>query len=103
MGRDTRDGRYVMEYLMPIIVAAFAFVLGRSAIIWGTLTFLMGWPIPVLLWLLGAKPKTWTNRLKFFNSLNESLVADTYHTEKKPKDYEDFETVDDLFSQLEKK
>ena len=92
-----------MEYVMPIMVAAFAFVLGRSAIIWGTLTFLMGWPIPVLIFLLGAKPKRWSDRLEFFNSLNESLVADTYRTEKKPKGYEEFETVDDLFQQLEKK
>lgn len=91
-----------MEYLMPAIVAGCAFILGRSVLIWGTLTFLMGWPAPVLLFLLGAKAKTWTNRLGLLNSINEYLVASTHHTNKKPKDYEDFETVDDLFKQLEK-
>ena len=85
-----------IEIFLIGTVATFAFALGRSFIIWGTLTYLVGWPTLLALFLFGAKPKTWERRAEFLQS-----IIDKVEKMSKPKDYKDFETVDDLFKQLE--
>ena len=80
------------------IIASFvsAFIGGRSVIIWTTLTYLIGWPVFVALLALGWKPKVWERRGEKLQS-----ILDKMEEQSKPKDYKDFETVDDLFKQLE--
>ena len=73
-----------------------ALIAGRSMIIWGTLAYLMGWPVFLVVAALGFKPKVWQRRGERLQSWVDKLDEIS-----KPKDYKDFETVDDLFKQLE--
>jgi hypothetical protein len=75
-----------------------ALVFGRSVLIWGTLTYLMGWPVFLVLVAFGAKPKAWERRGERLQSLLDKLDE-----KSKPKEYKDFNSVDDLFKQLESK
>jgi hypothetical protein len=75
-----------------------AFIAGRSVLIWGTLTYLMGWPVVVLLLALGFKPKAWERRGEKLQSLVDKL-----DNMSKPEEYKDFDTVDDLMKQLDNK
>lgn len=73
-----------------------AFIGGRSVLIWGTLAYFMGWPVFLVLFSLGFKPKAWERRGERLQSWVDKLDEIS-----KPKEYKDFETVDDLFKQLE--
>jgi hypothetical protein len=75
-----------------------AFLGGRSVFFWGMLTYLVGWPMFIVLALVGAKPKTWERRGERLQSFLDKLEQ-----RSKPKEYKEFETVDDLFKQLEPK
>lgn len=75
-----------------------AFLAGRSILIWGTLTYLMGWPVFLVLLVFGMKKKTWERRGERLQSFVNKV-----ETMSKPEEYKDFETVDDLMKQLDKK
>ena len=75
-----------------------AFLAGRSILIWGTLTYLMGWPVALVLLALGAKKKTWERRGERLQSFVDKVEAMS-----RPEEYKDFDTVDDLIKQLDKK
>ena len=84
------------EVAWVIVSVVGAFIGGRSVLIWGTLTYLMGWPVVIALVAFGMKPKTWERRGERLQSFLDKLESNS-----KPKEYKDFETVDDLFKQLE--
>ena len=75
-----------------------ALLAGRSVLIWGTLTYLLGWPVFFVLAAFGMKPKTWERRGERLQSLLDKLEQMS-----RPKEYQDFNTVDDLMKQLQKK
>ena len=84
------------ETAWVIVSVVGAFVGGRSVLIWGTLTYLMGWPVVIALVAFGMKPKTWERRGERLQSFLDKIEAMS-----KPEDYKDFDTVDDLLKQLE--
>lgn len=85
------------EVALVIVSVVGAFIGGRSVLIWGTLTYLMGWPVVIALVAFGMKPKTWERRGERLQSFLDKLEAMS-----KPKEYQDFNTVDDLMKQLQK-
>lgn len=86
------------ETTLIIASVVAAFLAGRSILIWGTLTYLMGWPVLLLLLVLGAKKKTWERRGERLQSFVDKVEAMS-----RPEEYKDFDTVDDLIKQLDKK
>jgi len=88
----------MIEAFFILLTGCMAFAFGRSFLIWSALTYIAGWPTLLLLFLFGAKPKTWERRAERIEAL-----VDKIDKISKPKDYKDFETVDDLFKQLESK
>lgn len=84
--------------LWTVFVVAIAFVFGRSTLIWGYLTYKLGWFMLIPLSMFGPKPKTWERRAEWLQKLQDKL--DNYLSKKKA---EDFNTVEDLFKQLETK
>jgi hypothetical protein len=84
--------------LWTVFVVAIAFAFGRSMLIWGYLTYKLGWFMIIPLSMFGPKPKTWERRLGWVQKLQDKL--DDYLSKKKSQD---FNTVDDLFKQLETK
>lgn len=88
-----------MNIVWMLLTAMVAFAFGRSILIWGFLGYALGWPVLlVLTFLLGPKAKVWERRLQELQEMSDKLEDIT-----KPKDYKEFNTVDDLFNQLEKK
>ena len=86
-----------LELAWVIVSVVGAFIGGRSVLIWGTLTYLMGWPVVIALVAFGMKPKTWERRGERLQSFLDKLEQ-----RSKPKEYQDFNTVDDLMKQLQK-
>jgi hypothetical protein len=86
---------FEITWIVASVLAAF--IGGRSMFLWGTLTYLMGWPVFVVLFALGMKPKTWERRGERVQSFLDKLEE-----RSKPKEYQDFNTVDDLMKQLQK-
>lgn len=94
-----------MDIFWMLVAGSIAFLFGRSLLIWGFLGYMIGWPAMIGLALLGIKVKTWERRVVWANSLNEKANNFRDEVEKTtvPKEYKDFETVDDLMKQLDKK
>lgn len=87
-----------MNILWMILTGLTAFTLGRSVLIWGFLSYALGWPILLVTLLLGPKIKTWERRAEI-----AQVFADKLQNTNKSEEYKDFNTVDDLFKQLETK
>ena len=87
-----------MSILWLALTVTMAGLLGRSILIWGFLAYAVGWPVMIVLLMFGMKAKTWENRL---GALQD--IIDKTKEESKPKEYKDFNNVQDLFSQLDKK
>jgi hypothetical protein len=83
--------------LFVAIAAIASFVLGRSILIWSFLTYAFG-PWTLLFILLGPKNGVWERRLAYVQKIDAELKS-----LDKPKEYKDFNNVDDLFKQLESK
>lgn len=88
----------MIETFLIFLIGGLAFAFGRSFLIWSALTYIVGWPMLIVLFLFGTKRKTWEKRAEFLES-----IANKIDKVIKPKDYQDFNTVDDLFKQLEPK
>jgi len=88
-----------------LLAGSTAFLFGRSLLIWGFLGYIIGWPVFIGLAFLGIKVKTWQRRVAWANSLNERANNFRDEVEKMtvPKEYKDFNTVDDLMKQLDNK
>ena len=84
--------------LWTVFVVGIAFVFGRSTLIWGYLTYKLGWFMIIPLSMFGPKPKTWERRAEWAEKFQARI--EKFSTDRKAKD---FNTVDDLFKQLETK
>lgn len=91
--------------LWAVLTVVLALTLGRSAIIWGFLAYSIGWPILLVVFLLGFKGDALEKRTSFFESIETRIKESNERIDQlvKPKGYEDFNTVEDLFKQLEPK
>jgi hypothetical protein len=91
----------VIDTFFILLTGFMAFAFGRSFLIWSALTYVVGWPMLIVLFLFGGKPKTWERRGEMLHTFADKL--DKWDKKNKPEGYQDFETVDDLFKQLETK
>ena len=91
----------MIEAFFIVVTGGLAFAFGRSFLIWSALTYIVGWPMLIVLFLFGNKPKTWEKRAEFLQSIVDKW--EKWENKNKPEGYEDFNTVDDLFKQLETK
>lgn len=92
-----------MSLLWVFLAVFLAFATGRSMIIWGFLAYTFGgWALLPIIFL---KPKVhvWERRIKTFNEWNDKIEAkaEELKAKDKPEGYQDFNTVDDLFKQLQ--
>jgi hypothetical protein len=87
-----------MEFLWMAVAGSIAFAKARSTIIWGFLGYAIGWPAAFIVMFLSVKVKRWEQRLETLQDATNKLEQFN-----RPKEYEDFNTVDDLMKQLEKK
>jgi hypothetical protein len=86
-----------MTILWMFLTAVVALVYARSILIWTFVAYVLG-PWALLLTLLGPKKGAWERRALALNSFKEEI--EKVNT---PEEYKDFETVDDLMKQLDKK
>jgi hypothetical protein len=80
------------------VAATLAFFCARSILIWGFLGYAIGWPVAIVVLLLGVKVKKWEQRLAMIEELQKKVEE-----KQKPEGYQDFDNVHDLFKQLESK
>ena len=85
-----------MNYFWMIFAGVVAFATGRSVIIWSFVTYALGWWMMIPLVLLGPKPLVMARRMDRLSDFIEKQNA-----KNKPEGYQDFNTVDDLFKQLQ--
>jgi hypothetical protein len=80
-----------------VLTAVVALVYARSILIWTFVAYVLG-PWALLLTLLGPNKGKWERRILTLNALKEEVEKIST-----PSEYKDFETVDDLMKQLDKK
>jgi hypothetical protein len=86
-----------MTVLWMVLTAVVALVYARSILIWTFVAYVLG-PWALLLTLLGPNKGKWERRILTLNALKEEVEKIST-----PSEYKDFETVDDLMKQLDKK
>jgi hypothetical protein len=86
-----------MIILWMFLTAVVALIYARSILIWTFVAYVIG-PWALLLTLLGPKKGAWERRALALNAFKEGIEEVT-----RPEEYKDFETVDDLMKQLDKK
>lgn len=86
-----------MTVLWMVLTAVVALVYARSILIWTFVAYVLG-PWALLITLLGPKKGAWERRALTLNALKEEVEKIST-----PSEYKDFETVDDLMNQLDKK
>lgn len=79
------------------LTAVVALIYARSILIWTFVAYIIG-PWALLLTLLGPKKNAWERRLTAVKAFQEGIQKATT-----PEEYKDFDTVDDLIKQLDKK
>ena len=84
--------------LWTVFVVCIAFFFGRSMLIWGFLTYTFGWWILLPLCIFGVNKRAWKRRVWYSEKLKQWNEDHLVNRQSKP-----FETVDDLFKQLENK
>jgi len=85
-----------MELLWMAVAGTLAFLCARSILIWAFLGYAIGWPVAIVVLLLGVKTKKWEQRLAMIEELQKKVEE-----KQKPEGYQDFDNVHDLFKQLE--
>jgi hypothetical protein len=80
-----------------VLTAVVALVYARSILIWTFVAYVLG-PWALILTLLGPNKGKWERRILTLNALKEEVEKIST-----PSEYKDFETVDDLMKQLDKK
>ncbi len=86
-----------MTVLWMVLTAVVALVYARSILIWTFVAYVLG-PWALILTLLGPNKGKWERRILTLNALKEEVEKIST-----PSEYKDFETVDDLMKQLDKK
>ena len=86
-----------MTILWMLLTASVALVYARSILIWTFVAYVLG-PWALLLTLLGPKKGAWERRTLALKAFKEEI--EKVNT---PEEYKDFDTVDDLMKQLDKK
>lgn len=86
-----------MTILWMFLTAVVALVYARSILIWTFVAYVVG-PWALLIGFLGPKKGAWERRALTLNALKEEVEKIST-----PSEYKDFETVDDLMNQLDKK
>ena len=84
-----------MEFVWIMLSAFVAFVSGRNIIVWAVATSVFGPLAIIVVALLPKKQDNIQKRLDFFTEKSEEHVV--------KKEFQDVDTVDDLFKQLETK
>jgi hypothetical protein len=87
-----------MQWLWVTLAVVQALIFGRSMLLAGFFAYLIGWPVMLLMLVFGPKKGTWERRTAALEAFKEE-----FEKSNRPEGYEDFETVDDLMKQLEKK
>lgn len=82
-----------MEFVWMMLAAFVAFVSGRNIIVWAVATSVFGPLSIIVVALLPKKQDKIQKRLEFFTEKSEEHVV--------KKEFQDVNTVDDLFKQLE--
>lgn len=85
----------MMQYLWMFLTAFAAFAFGRNIILWTVSAYLFGWIPLVVIALLPNKNEVIERRSSAINEWAEDKAIQ--------KEVGNFETVDDLFKQLETK
>lgn len=86
-----------MTVLWMFLTAVVALVYARSILIWTFLAYVVG-PWALLITFLGPKKGAWERRANAVKAFQEGIQKATT-----PEEYKDFDTVDDLMKQLDKK
>ena len=85
----------MMQLIWMILAGSLAFLTGRGMIKWTIAVYLLG-PLPLLvLAFLPSKQDKIQKRIDFFTEKSEEHLV--------KKEFQDVDTVDDLFKQLETK
>lgn len=91
-----------MQYLWIFLTVFFAFGTGRSIIAWTVGAYFFGWIALLAVIFLPTKQAALDARLAKIN-LMAGKMLDQQQAAIVKKEIRDFDTVDDLFKQLEKK
>jgi len=84
----------MMEFFWIAVAAATAFLSGRDVVIWSVAVGFFGWIALIPLALLPKKMDKVQKRMQWIAEESDNLVI--------KREGKDFNTVDDLFKQLEK-
>jgi len=84
----------MMEFFWIAVAAATAFMSGRDVVIWSVAAGFFGWIVLIPLALLPKKMDRIHKRAQWIADKSDDLVI--------KQEGKDFNTVDDLFKQLEK-
>ena len=85
----------MMQYVWIFFTAFFAFSAGRSIIAWTIGAYFFGWVALLAVVLLPRKEEAFNRKVQKINEWSENKVI--------KEEVGDFNTVDDLFKQLETK
>jgi hypothetical protein len=80
------------------MTVVMALVYARSMIVWGLLAYMFTWPVLIVMFVLGPRMKVWENRTAALREFKKS-----YNGEEDTMQYAEFNNVEDLYKQLEKK
>jgi len=86
-----------MNTVWMILTVVLAIVYARSVLIWGFLAYFFGWPVMLVLFAFGPKIQKWKNRLAAIQEFKKAY----YGVDE--VEYQDFNNVEDLYKQIEKK
>ena len=95
LGRNRRMGEKEMKILWIALTITMAFALGKRVLFWAVMAYLFSWVALLAVLVIPANEKRMDARLKKIESLTEEVEV--------KKEVGQFNNVDDLFQQLEKK
>jgi hypothetical protein len=88
----------MIQYGWMLVAALIAFGKGRSIIGWSIITYIFSFWAIIGLLILKTRKEVLQNRITTLDAMVEQIEQS-----KTPKDFKDFNTVDDLIGQLQQK
>jgi hypothetical protein len=88
-----------MRYFWIFVAGFIALGKGRNVLVWSTLTYFFGWFALINICLLPTKRVDW--KPGPFTTELVKMYYDRKEKKSKPEGFKDFNTVDDLFKQLQ--